>query len=75
MLLLVAEVGLEGRQLKDAAMPTGGEHLPGAIEGSALLHEVTMDEAVEVVGLVRSVWTLLEGGHSKSLRSSEGILR
>lgn len=69
-------MGLEGRQSEKAAMPTGGEHPPGAREGSALrLCEVTMNEALDVAGIESSAWTFLGGECLKSLRSSEGILR
>lgn len=62
-------------QLEVAAMPTGGEDSLGAREGSAPLYEVTIDEALDVVGIVWSAWTLLGGEPLKSLRSSEAILR
>lgn len=65
-------MGLEGRQSEKAAMPTGGEHPPGSREGSALRSEVTMDEALDVAGIVRSAWTSLGG---ECLNPSEGILR
>lgn len=68
-------MGLEGRQSETAAMPTGGEHPPCAREGSALRSEVTMVEALDLAGIVRSMLTLLGGDCLKSLRSSEGILR
>lgn len=68
-------MGLEGRQSEEAAMPTGGEHPPGAREGSAPQREVTTDEALDVAGIVRSAWTLLGEECLKSLRSSKGILR
>lgn len=68
-------MGLEGRQSEKAAMPTGGEHPPGAREGNALRSEVTMDEALDVAGVGKSALTLLGGQCLKSLRSSEGILR
>lgn len=44
----MAEVGLEGRQFDEAAMPTGGEQPPGAREGSAPRSSLTMDEALDV---------------------------
>lgn len=66
-------MGLEGRQSEKAAMPTGGEHPPGAREGTALRSEVTMGEALDVAGIVRSALTF--GECLKSLRSSEAILR
>lgn len=57
-------MGLEGRWSEKAAMPTGGER-----EGSALwLCELTMDEALEMAGKVRSACL-------NSLSSSEGTLR
>ena len=68
-------MGLEGRKSEEAAMPTGGEHPPGAREGNAPWIEVTMDEALDVAGIVRSAWMLLGGECLKSLRSSEWLLR
>lgn len=69
VLLCVAEVGLEGRQSEEAAMPTGGEHPPGARDGIAPQGSVTMDEAVDVAGIVRSERVLLVGECLKSLKS------
>lgn len=47
-------MGLEGRQSEKAAIPTGGEHPPGARDGSALRREVAMDEALDDAGKLRS---------------------
>ena len=68
-------MGLEGRQSEMAAMPTGGEHPPCVRDGSALWHEVTMDEALDVSETVRSILTFVGDDCLKSLGSSEGILR
>lgn len=46
---------MEGRQFEEAAIPSGGEHPPGAREGSVPQILVTLDEAVDVAGIVRSV--------------------
>lgn len=48
-------MGLEGRQSEEAAMPAGGEHPPGARDGSAPGTEVAMD----VAGTVASESLLL----------------
>lgn len=45
---------MEGRQFEEAAMPTGGEHPPGARGGNALRSSVTIEEALDVEGIVRS---------------------
>lgn len=71
----MAEVGLEGKQFEEAAIPTGGEHPPGAREGSALWASVTMDETLNVAGTARSGLRSLGEECLKSLRSFEGILR
>ena len=75
VLLCVAGVGFEGRQSEETAVPSGGEHPPGAREGSAPQSEVTIDEALDVEGIGRSGWMLMGGECLKSLRLSEGILR
>lgn len=66
-------MGLEGRRSEMAAMPAGGELPPGAREGSARRSDVTIGEAPDAAGVVRSA--LLRGECLKSLRSDEGILR
>lgn len=64
-------MGLEGRQSEEAAMPAGGEHPPGARDGSAPGTEVAMD----VAGTVASESLLLAEECLISVRSSWGVLR